>query len=219
MKVIHLESTILTAAPSYCGCLMECDVVNSLHDTDLWEELEQVCAQMQRSYRLEDVTKRSGILEMRLLYRKLGKDPNRYRPSAEALTRRVLQNKPIYPINTLVDLINLVSLQTGFSIGGFDASKVQGNLVFGVGEAGERFEGIGRGLLNIEGLPVYRDELGGIGTPTSDEERTKLLPETTRLLMVIHSAGGDRGLEAAVELSVRLLERFANARNIEIKRF
>ena len=135
------------------------------------------------------------------------------------MTRRILQGKPLYRINTLVDLINLVSLHSGFSIGGFDAGKVQGDLVFGVGQAGERFEGIGRGLLNIEGFPVYRDELGGIGTPTSDEERTKLLPETQRLLMVVHSAGGDAGLDAAITQSVQLLVRYASAQNVLIGRF
>ena len=65
---------------------------------------------------------------------------------------------PLYQIDTLVDLINLVSLRTGHSIGGFDADKIQGtHLELGIGKAGEPFEGIGRGVLNIEGLPVYRD--------------------------------------------------------------
>ena len=82
---------------------------------------------------------------------------------------------PLYQIDTLVDLINLVSLRTGHSIGGFDTDKIQGtHLELGIGKAGEPFEGIGRGVLNIEGLPVYRDSFGGIGTPTSDHERTKM---------------------------------------------
>ena len=71
-----------------------------------------------------------------------------------------------------MDLINLVSLKTRYSIGGFDADKVEGDVMLGVGKADEKFEAIGRGMLNIEGLPVYRDDIGAIGTPTSDEERT-----------------------------------------------
>lgn len=90
-------------------------------------------------------------------------DPGRYRPSAEALRRRLMRGIPLYQIDTLVDLINLVSLRTGHSIGGFDADKIQGNhLELGIGKAEEPFEGIGRGILNIEGLPVYRDSFGGI---------------------------------------------------------
>mgnify|MGYP000747919632 CR=1 FL=1 len=82
---------------------------------------------------------------------------------------------PSYQIDTLVDLINLVSIRYGYSIGGFDADKIQGDtLVLGIGKSGEPYEGIGRGELNIEGMPVYRDAMGGIGTPTSDNERTKL---------------------------------------------
>ena len=83
--------------------------------------------------------------------------------------RRLMRGLELYRIDTLVDLINLVSLRTGYSIGGFDADKIQGNsLELGIGRAEEPFEGIGRGVLNIEGLPVYRDSAGGIGTPTTN---------------------------------------------------
>lgn len=79
-------------------------------------------------------------------YKRCGKDPGRYRPSAEALRRRLMRGIPLYQIDTLVDLINLVSLRTGHSIGGFDADKIQGNrLELGIGKAEEPFEGIGRG--------------------------------------------------------------------------
>jgi DNA/RNA-binding domain of Phe-tRNA-synthetase-like protein len=114
----------------------------------------------------------------------------------------------------LVDLINFVSLKTGYSIGGFDYDKIQGNLVLGIGTAGEKFEAIGRGLLNIEGLPVYRDEVGGIGTPTSDEERTKITGETTHLLMIINGYSGREGLEEATDFSVELLKKYAGAEEI-----
>lgn len=156
----------------------------------------------------------SSILAMRQLYKKLGKDPNRYRPSAEALCRRILLGKGLYRINSLVDIINGLSIETGFSIGGFDADKVKPPLSIGVGGPGEPFEAIGRGMLNIEGLPVYRDELGPIGTPTSDVERSKLRLETTRLLLIVHSAAGDEGLDQALELARLMLVRHVNALDI-----
>ena len=152
----------------------------------------------------------------RARHTKTGKDPNRYRPSAEALCRRIMKGNSLYPIDTLVDLINLVSLKTGYSIGGFDLDQIRGNLELGVGMAGERFEAIGRGLLNIEGLPVYRDEMGGIGTPTSDEERTKITAETTHLLMIINGYSGRKGLPEATSYSVELLKKYAEAREITI---
>jgi DNA/RNA-binding domain of Phe-tRNA-synthetase-like protein len=220
MKDIYLEPEILESAPFYGGYMLECSVVNSSYNPGLWEEIEEVVKWVRATLLIEQVNQRSGISQMRRLYKKLGKDPNRYRPSAEALTRRILQGKSLYRINTLVDLINLVSLKTGLSIGGFDASKVKGNLSFGVGKKGEQFEGIGRGLLNVEGLPIYRDEDGGIGSPTSDEERTKLSGDTTRLLMVIHSASGSQDeLQIALSMAERLLVEYAGATDIEIRRF
>lgn len=211
MIQISIEAEILAAAPSYSGRILEVNCLNSPHDLLLWKEISAETDFLRRKHVLEDVNKLPGIYEMRQLYKKLGKDPHRYRPSAEALCRRLLLGKELYEINTLVDLINLVSIRTGFSIGGFDADKVHGPLSIGVGQAGEPFEAIGRGMLNIEGLPVYRDTLGAIGTPTSDVERSKLSLETTRLLLVIHSAGGTQGLDEAEALCVRLLRDYAQA--------
>jgi DNA/RNA-binding domain of Phe-tRNA-synthetase-like protein len=219
MNPITIEAEIYAAAPSYAGCVVECSVLNSAHAPLLWEEITLDTTRIRSRYVVGEVNKLPGIFEMRQLYKKLGKDPNRYRPSAEALCRRILLGKELYQINTLVDLINLVCIRTGFSIGGFDADKVQGNLSIGVGQALEPFQAIGRGQLNIQGLPVYRDALGAIGTPTSDVERTMLSLETSRLLMVIHSAGGIQGLDEAVELSQRLLLQYAYASDFSIQRF
>lgn len=138
------------------------------------------------------------IFATRQAYKRLGKDPNRYRPSAEALRRRILRGLPLYKIDTLVDIINLVSIRSGYSIGGFDADKIVGGLELGVGKEGEVYHGIGRGELNIAGLPVYRDGVAGVGTPTSDEERTKIEMSTTSLLMILNGYSGKEGLLEAV---------------------
>ena len=125
--------------------------------------------------------------------------------------RRLLRGLDLYKIDTLVDLINLVSLRTGFSIGGFDADKIQGtDITLGIGRAGEPYEGIGRGILNIEGLPVYRDAIGGIGTPTSDNERTKMDLGTTHVLMVVNGYSGDRGLHEAIDMIDNLMVKYAS---------
>ena len=120
-------------------------------------------------------------------------------------------------IDTLVDLINLASIYSGNSIGGFDRDKIQGDrLVLGIGKAGEPYEGIGRGELNIEGMPVYRDAVGGIGTPTSDHERTKMSLDTTHVLAIMNAYGGSEGLEDSVNYMVELMKEFAEAHDIEI---
>ena len=215
MKKIAIEPVILEAAPDYTGIALICNLNNTNSDENLWLELDAVIDAFRQCYVVEDVNKLPGIYEMRQLYKKLGKDPNRYRPSAEALCRRVLKDKNLYRINTLVDAINLISIHTGFSIGGFDCDQIVGDLQLGVGRSGERFNAIGRGVLNIEGLPVYRDAMGGIGTPTSDEERTKIELHTKRLLMIINSAEGDARLEDALLLSRRLLADYLQATEIE----
>ena len=211
---ININPKIYQACPELIISVIECNVTNSLHHDDLWQEIESFCLGFKTAMKMEEINKLTAIYATREAYKKLGKDPNRYRPSAEALCRRILKDMPLYKINTLVDLINLVSLNTGYSIGGFDADKIQGNVELGVGTAEDVFEGIGRGLLNIEGLPVYRDEKGGIGTPTSDEERTKLSLETTRLLMIINGYSGETGLKEATEYSIELLKKYAQALDI-----
>ena len=161
-----------------------------------------------------------AIQATRQAYKKCGKDPSRYRPSGEALCRRILKGMSPYQIDTLVDLINLASINSGHSIGGFDLDKIEGDrLVLGIGKAGEPYEGIGRGELNIEGMPVYRDAVGGVGTPTSDNERTKLGLDTTHLLAIMNGYSGSEGLKDGVEYMVELLKEFAQATNIRIVYF
>lgn len=212
---ITIREEIYRVCPSFKLAAIDCEVKNSAHSPELWEEITAFCNDFSTRFAMEDINKRPAIQATRQAYKLLGKDPNRYRPSAEALCRRVIKGMELYRIDTLVDIINLVSLQTGYSIGGFDADKIQGDLTLRVGRANEPFEAIGRGMLNIEGLPVYRDEMGGIGTPTSDEERTKISLETTHLLMLINGYSGEVGLKEAVHYSVELLEKYAEVRNVK----
>lgn len=208
---LSVSDEIYAVCPQFEYALIQCQVENSLKNEDLWKEIHSAEQEIQNKYKIEDINKIPTIYATRQVYKSLGKDPNRYRPSAEALCRRIVKGIGIYQIDTLVDLINLVSIKTGYSIGGFDAEKIQGNLILGVGKQDEPFEGIGRGVLNIEGLPVYRDEIGGIGTPTSDNERTKISLETNNLLMIINGYFGKTALPEAVQFTKELLKKYAKA--------
>lgn len=219
MIQIELSSEIKTACPELNVLAIACRVKNSPSDVALWQEIAAEEAAVKATCRIEEINKWAPIQATRTAYKRLGKDPNRYRPSAEALRRRILRDMPLYRIDTLVDLINLVSIRSGYSIGGFDADKIKGNLTLGVGREGELYHGIGRGVLNIAGLPVYRDQVGGIGTPTSDEERTKISMETTSLLMIINGYSGSEGLWEAGDYALDLLRRYVSAENEEIKVF
>lgn len=217
MISITISNLIYDVCPQFVSVQFECDVTNTNFSESLWHEIETFTNAYRKNNQIKDINKFAPILATRNTYKKLGKDPNRYRPSAEALRRRILKDVELYKINTLVDAINLISLKTGYSIGGFDASLIQGSLELGVGQKDEKFEAIARGLLNIEGLPVYRDSVGGIGTPTSDEERTKISPNTNKLLMLLNAYSGNDGLEEAVEYCKYVLEKYLGAEQMEVR--
>lgn len=217
---IEIEQEIKDACPDMKIGLIRADVVNSETSDELWTEIEEASRRIRESYELSWINKRPAIVANRNLYKRMGKDPNRYRVSSEALCRRVVKGMDLYRINTLVDLINLVSMCSGYSIGGFDADKIVGDMVtLGVGRHDEKFEGIGRGLLNVEGLPLYRDAVGGIGSPTSDEERTRITMSTVRLQMQINAFGEEMPLADTIDWSVSLLEKYASAKNLQIDIF
>lgn len=220
MFKIDFSDKIKAAAPGLKVIKIEAAVKNGPTDELLWERIQAAADKISEGYAIEMVNKRPGILATRLAYKALGKDPNRYRPSSEALCRRIVNGKGIYRLTTLVDLINLLSIATGYSIGGFDSDKINGNkLTLDAGNADDLFHGIGRGALNIEGLPVYRDATGGIGTPTSDEERTKITEDTKNLLMLINVYGEEMPLSDTINMASSLLIEFAGAdpENINIE--
>jgi DNA/RNA-binding domain of Phe-tRNA-synthetase-like protein len=198
--------------------VITCEVKNSETSTGLWDEIEAEIQRISSMYTMEEINKRIEIAATRNAYKLLGKDPNRYRPSAEALCRRIVRGIPIYKVSTLVDIINLVSIRSGYSIGGFDISKIHGDVELGVGTKQDEFEAIGRGMLNVESLPIYRDNTGGIGTPTSDCERTKISDNTTQLLMIINGYSGNKGLEDSVNHAHDLLIKYADLGFFEVIR-
>ena len=164
---------------------------------------------------MSDINKRPGRAATRLAYKACGKDPNRYRPSQEQLMRRIVNGKELYFISNVVDVFNYVSIVSGYSIGAFDVDKIEGyTLTLGVGQPDEPYEGIGRGVLNIEGMPVYRDLIGGVGTPTSDNERTKISNDTTSLVVCINIYGDEMPIDDVIELSSSLLRQYCHAGNI-----
>ena len=220
MFEIKVSQEIKDACPVFAGAAVYAAVKNTAYCEGLWKEINAFTEELTTTTQIEDIKHQPVIAATREAYKRCGKDPGRYRPSAEALRRRLMRGIPLYQIDTLVDLINLVSLRTGHSIGGFDADKIQGAyLELGIGKAGEPFEGIGKGVLNIEGLPVYRDASGGIGTPTSDNERTKITEGTTHLLAIMNGYSGSDGLEDSVNYMIDLLKEFACACDVELVYF
>lgn len=212
MKIIVSEE-IASVCPGFVGACVDAEVENTSFSQPLWDEIHEMEERFRSELTTESLKEQSGIAATRRVYKACGKDPSRYRPASEALIRRMLQGKELYQINTLVDLINLASIAYGYSIGGFDAGKFVGDtLTLGIGREGEPYEGIGRGMINIHGLPVYRDAEGGVGTPTSDHERTKITMDTRHLVVLINGYDGKaERVEANARFIQELLRKYAHS--------
>ena len=157
-----------------------------------------------------------GVLESpeitatRAAYKALGKDPARYRGSAEALLRRVIGGKGLPQINAVVDSINLVSVESRLSIGLYDLVNLEGDIVFRAGRSGETYKGIGKYYLNLEGLPVFADARGPHGSPTSDSERTMVTSDTRRVIAIIISFSGDEIVDRWTQRLVNIFQQYAS---------
>lgn len=214
---VKIEKEFGERVPGYRAVIITCDVENSPTSDACRAEMDALAEEIQFRYKVEEINKIPAIAATRSAYKACGKDPNRYRPSQEQLMRRIVRGLGLYTVNSIVDTGNMLSLRTGCSVGCFDADKVDGETVtLGIGRHDEPYEGIGRGPLNIEGLPVFRDATGGIGTPTSDNERTKIELTTRRMLMTIHLFSPEIDLEHTVDTARELFSRHCHATNFTV---
>jgi DNA/RNA-binding domain of Phe-tRNA-synthetase-like protein len=214
MPKISINAELKSLCPKLkLGCILA-DVIVSESGSGLLAEIQDRIELIRKSTLIDEISKIPAIEASRKGYRACGKDPARYRLSAEALLRRVVTGKGLYQISNVIDHLNLVSITSGFSIGGYDASQIQGDISFGIGQAEEPYSGIGRGELNIENLPVFRDDLGAFGSPTSDSLRTEVTNQTQRFLMILIDFGSDNQLGEAKKMAIQGLKEYCMATNI-----
>ena len=217
MQIVKIDPELSKLVPALKLSCIECAVVVEEKTPALWDKIQQKIDELNQNLKIEDISQMPAISASRKAYKACGKDPARYRLSAEALLRRVVNRGELYQVNNVVDCLNLVSINTGFSIGGYDVAKIQGDAMFGIGAKEEPYVGIGRGELNIEFMPVFRDEEGAFGTPTSDSVRTSVTESTNRFLMIIIDYGDSEMLEGATKFAVELLREYAGASDFEIQ--
>jgi DNA/RNA-binding domain of Phe-tRNA-synthetase-like protein len=177
----------------------------------------------QRELEIQELPFPRGVLEspqveaVRKAYKSLGKDPARYRGSAEALLRRIVAGKGFPQINVVVDVINLVSVESRLPVGLYDLAHVVGDVVFRAGRAGETYKGIGKYDLNLEGLAVFADAAGPHGSATSDSERTMVTAETKSVLAIIVSFAGPENLDRWTQRMSALLTQYASGKDLAIR--
>jgi len=211
---ITIDDRVRTAVPGLALGVVSARVQVQEQDAALRAELEGAAQHLQQELAGADLAQLPQIQALRRLYRGLGKDPTRYRGSSEALLRRIVQGKGLYFINTVVDVCNLVSIETRHALGAYDLERVQGDVVLRPAAAGEVYRGIGRGELNLEGLPVFCDAQGPFGSPTSDSERTMITRASRRIAFVIVACCGRERLPEQLARTAALLERHAQATDV-----
>lgn len=183
---------------------------------DLWLFMQQNTLKTVRArLAAAPVSEYGNIAEARAAYRAFGQDPTRYRISSEALLRRVSQGKPLYQINSVVDTCNMISLESGFSVGSYDESRITGDVELRLGRRDESYEGIGRGTVSIERLPVLADAASPFGGTTCDSLRAMITPGGKRIATVIYSFSGNNDLEIYLLKALVWLEKYAQARDIK----
>jgi DNA/RNA-binding domain of Phe-tRNA-synthetase-like protein len=212
MLPVPIDPAIREKCPRLTLDILRCKLTVSGNNPALWQYIEKVLVEIRTKYTVDEISKIHAIRKAREAYKSLGKDPSRYRPSAEALLRRVLQGKDLYRVNNAIDILNIISIRSGISIGGYDEDKIQGSISLSVAGENIVYHGIGKGLLNIEYLPVLQDSAGFFGNPTSDSERTCVTEKTENFLMVFFNFEGSPAVREWLEESIRLLMQYAQAK-------
>ena len=174
----ELSTKLKLAAIEFAG------LQNTAHSPELWQEIDEYCRQTRMLF--AEASEASSLFEAsRRMYHSIGLDPTKVRPSSEALLRRAIQQKPLYQVNTLVDVANYCSLDFQLSIGLYDPARLRGQVAFRLGHPGEGYPGINKGWINVAGRLALADDLGPFGNPSSDSDRTKITLGTTSALFVL----------------------------------
>ena len=151
-----------------------------LHD----HALDPLLAEAEAKVRISPPAESAAV---RTMYKKVGIDPTKTRPSNEALLRRVRKGDTIPRINSAVDIVNWCSLEFQLPYGLYDAAKIDGGVTMRLGKDGERYAGIRKDDVNVGGRITVADAQGAFGNPTSDSARTMVTPATTELLVVVYA--------------------------------
>ncbi|HEY2352964.1 MAG TPA: phenylalanine--tRNA ligase beta subunit-related protein [Candidatus Acidoferrum sp.] len=217
MREVHvsIDETLKKKCPrAALGC-----VTAEVHATEtpaaLSGELKSREEEILRLPEPRAVLESSQVLATRSGYKALGKDPARYRGSAEALLRRVIAGKGLPSINAVVDVINLVSVESRMPVGLYDLAAVSGDIVFRAGCAGETYKGIGKYDLNLEDLPLFADGIGPHGSATSDSERTMVTASTKQIIALIVAFGGPADLPRWNQRMTELLTLYASGQDCQ----
>jgi DNA/RNA-binding domain of Phe-tRNA-synthetase-like protein len=206
---VTIDRQLKQTVPGVTLGIVRASVRVSPNNPGLWTAMTSRAEALAGNLTVSAVADVPQVKALRQAYRAVGKDPSRYRGSQESLLRRILKGQGLYQINTVVDINNLISLHSMHSVGSYDLGRLHGDVAFRVGRPGECYKGIGRDIINVSELPVFADDLGPFGSPTSDSERAMVRLDTVSLLMVITSFAGAADLADNINYASSLLRAYA----------
>ncbi len=180
---------------------------------ELGQLMAEVCERKRRDFTLESLAEEKSVRDVRAMFRTWEMDPSKYRPSSEALLRRVVQGKGLYRVSNIVDIGNLGSIETGWPFGCYHRSRIQPPIGFRHGISGESYEGIGKQTWHLNGRPLLADSQGPFGSPISDSTRSMITASARDILVVLYvpSGAADASLETAMKRLSERLTLFAGA--------
>ncbi|WP_343343771.1 B3/B4 domain-containing protein [Terrisporobacter petrolearius] len=178
----------------------------------LWNIIDEKAKKIENSVPVKTINSIKNIANSRAAYKSFGKDPSRYRLSSEALYRRIARGIGLYRVNNVVDINNLISLKSAYSVGTYDLDKISGDIHFTIAEEGETYAGIGKGELNISNLSVFYDDKGKFGSTTSDSIRAMITTDSKHILMNIISFNGEEELDKYMDEACEYLEKYADGK-------
>jgi len=217
MITISIDPQLKKIAPNLVLGVVSATVQVIKNSPSLWKEINRRIKELQAEIILASLYDIPQIKALRDVYKAIGKDPTRYRGSQEALVRRILQGKGLYQINTVVDINNLVSLETLHSVGSYNVDNLKPPIIFRIGNKRESYKGIGKEIVNVADLPLFADEAGPFGSPTSDSERAMITLNSKKVMIVIISFTGQYHLRGQLQRITNLLCDYAGASRKEVE--
>jgi DNA/RNA-binding domain of Phe-tRNA-synthetase-like protein len=154
-------------------------------DARMDEPLRAAAAALRPVAQTAEATSDATTAAVRTMYKKVGLDPTKTRPSSEALLRRIARGDELPRINSLVDVINWSSVESRLPFGLYDLDRITGSVTLRIGQPGEEYAGIRKDVVHVAGRLLLADGQGPFGNPTSDSARTMTTTSTTRALVVI----------------------------------
>ena len=204
---ITISEEVKTLCPGTALGILHYTALVQPSSPELLDAFEAAVRELAGQYEMSAIAKNPRIAATRQAYKALGKSPQEYRNAAEAMLRRVVKNTGLYHINNIVEINNLISITSGYSIGSYDAGGLTPPIELRRAEDGAHYGGIGKGSINIEHLPVLYDALGPFGNPTSDSRRAMIQEGEREIISVLYAFDGPEPLRPWLQQYADALER------------